>query len=67
MFAQLFLISVRWLDNPKAIYARANAKMRSGRIQGRTRGYSSSSKALSRGDRRLDVPYWMETKVCFSL
>ena len=30
MFAQLFLIPSRWLDNPKAIYARANAKMRSG-------------------------------------
>ncbi len=30
MLAQLFLIPSRWLDNPKAIYARANAKMRSG-------------------------------------
>lgn len=30
MFAQLFLFPSRWLDKPKTIYARANAKMRSG-------------------------------------
>ncbi|RKU22200.1 hypothetical protein C6503_04325 [Candidatus Poribacteria bacterium] len=30
MLARLFLIPLRWLDNPKAVYARANAKMRSG-------------------------------------
>lgn len=30
MFAQLFLIPLRWLDNSKAIYARADAKVRSG-------------------------------------
>ncbi len=30
MLAQLFPIPFRWLSNPKAIYARADAKMRSG-------------------------------------
>ena len=30
MLARLFLIPLRWLNNPKAAYARANAKMRSG-------------------------------------
>ena len=30
MLARLFLISLRWLDNPKAAYARADTKMRSG-------------------------------------
>ena len=30
MLARLFLILLRWPDTPKAIYARANAKMRSG-------------------------------------
>ena len=30
MLARLFLIPFRWLDNPEAAYARADAKMRSG-------------------------------------
>lgn len=30
MFGQLILIVFRWLDNPKALYARADAQMRSG-------------------------------------
>ncbi len=30
MLARLFLITLRWLDNPKAAYARADVKMRSG-------------------------------------
>ena len=30
MLARLFLIPLRWLDNPKTVYARADAKMRSG-------------------------------------
>ena len=30
MLTQLFLIPSRWLDNSKAIYARANAKRREG-------------------------------------
>ena len=31
MLTQLFLIPSRWLENPKAIYARANAKLGSGK------------------------------------
>lgn len=30
MFARLFLIPLRWLSSPKEVYARANARMRSG-------------------------------------
>ena len=30
MLARLFLIPLRWLENPKEVYARADAKMRSG-------------------------------------